>query len=325
MDPSLLDYVKQQRERGASEEQIRQSLETNGWHADDIKAALELNGNVAPALTTGRDLLKASLHLYGERFWTLLSLTFVPALIVIIGVVLGLLIGTISAVVSGSQTIIIALAVVVGIIILAVAVYLGLWSQLALIVVLRDRHEPFGLKEAFRRSRSMIGLLFTTGLLSGLLTFGAIALFIVPGIIVAILFTFAQYVLVVEGQGNMTALMRSRDLVIGRTWAMVGRITILALALWLASVVGQILFGIVGAIFNWPAEIGDILSALLNVVVAPVGVVYTMLLYESARSLPPVTGVRSTADAKRWIIRLAIAGYILVAVIGILILIAAKG
>ncbi len=87
-----------------------------------------------------------------------------------------------------------------------------------LYVATRKEDEDSSVKAAVQwLFKNAVPLLFVY-ILSGLIIFGGIILFIIPGIIAAISLTFAQYVYVVEGKRGMSALLSSRALVKGRFW-----------------------------------------------------------------------------------------------------------
>jgi hypothetical protein len=101
--------------------------------------------------------------------------------------------------------------------------------------------------------------------------------FIVPGIVLAVLFTFVSPVVLIEGLSGRAALERSSTLV-RSDWL---RVTLLLIAFaavrWVAQLVASILVP-AGSIF-----MGALLGDLVTMVMLPVPVLATVLLYFDVR------------------------------------------
>lgn len=317
IDRTLREYIEKQRALGATDTQIRSSLELNNWKQEDIDEALSgvSSGSVSAQaeLPTGRQLLRSALHEFGERFWTLLELVLIPALVVGLAAGFGL-----ASIVFGSVYFSnpagIFLAILLAFLLFAAAIYVAIWSQIALLVALRDRHERIGARESYRRGRSSIGRFFSTAVLSTLVTVGGLLLFVVPGFIFMVWFAFVSYLVVVDGHGGFDAMLRSRELVSGRFGKIFWRFVFITLVLWLASALAQLLFSGVAGVLGWPEGIASILSGIFQFVITPIAAVYSYLLFEAVRALPPVLGVRPTEKTKKTIVTLSVAGYLLIIV-----------
>ncbi len=75
---------------------------------------------------------------------------------------------------------------------------------------------------------SILGTLVLTGLLSGLIQFAGYLLFIIPGIIATVLFTFASQEVVLHGAGPLSALAASRAKVQPQFFAVLWRLAVIA-------------------------------------------------------------------------------------------------
>jgi len=125
-------------------------------------------------------------------------------------------------------------------------------------------------------------------------TLAGYVLFIIPGIIFSIWFTFAMYILLVENVGGAKALGRSRELVKGFWWTVFARLLIIAIFSFIISLALNILNQFSGSIL----ALGDrqqqlslviigvilafviaIVSLLANFIVYAVIIIYKYLLY----------------------------------------------
>lgn len=91
-------------------------------------------------------------------------------------------------------------------------------------------------------------------ILLGLIIFGGVILLIVPAVIFSVWFSLSKFVFVEEGLGIKASLSRSKELVKGRFWPILGRLFVFGLF----GLLVQILFGIM------PFGIGSVFAALFG-------------------------------------------------------------
>lgn len=123
-----------------------------------------------------------------------------------------------------------------------------------------------------------------------------IFLLFIPGLIFFIYAQFALYSVLVEGQGGMTAILRSFHLVQGRFWALVGRSLLMMLVLWAAMIVvmiGAVIFGVAGAAMG---PVGIVMFIILGALfIALYGYMFTLMfahhteLYKAVVALKPLS------------------------------------
>jgi lysylphosphatidylglycerol synthetase-like protein (DUF2156 family) len=130
------------------------------------------------------------------------------------------------------------------------------------------------------------------------------ALFIIPGVIIAVCYVLYAPVVVMEGTGLRATLKRARKLM-QRSWSTVIVITVLQFTLpvlvWFASVNAQ--FHLKLGEDYWPTEFGfnfsisntSALYQLLNIFITPLTAIMTALLYLKTRR----AGGESLQDAAR--------------------------
>jgi len=210
------------------------------------------------------ELFRRSFTIYREKFWTLIALVFTPALFnallsaisipVDSGAVLNLIFSALKFLLSGA---------------------IGLWSAIALILAI-------GLKtnvvDSYRQSLVKILPYFWVYILSALAIFGGLILLIVPGIVFAVWFYAALFIVIFEKEGGLSALLKSRAYIIGQELKVLWRIIVLALFyLLILLIVGLIILPL-GESWNW-------LVQLLLLFVTPLVVIYPFLIYRSLREL----------------------------------------
>lgn len=142
---------------------------------------------------------------------------------------------------------IVVLLFVVGIIF---SITIGVWLQAAQIMAISQviKGGQLSVESAFRSSwGKIVWRLFFANMLSGLVVVLGLVLLIIPGIIFAVWFSFVSFVLVTENLGAMESLKRSKSLVSGYFWAVVGRflvffllIAVLEIAISLIPFIGSI-------------------------------------------------------------------------------------
>lgn len=155
---------------------------------------------------------------------------------------------------------------------------------MALFVVTRKAGEEASLAAALAwLPRNILKLVFVY-VLSGLVILGGLIFFIIPGIVVAIAITFAQYIYVVEGKSGMDALLRSRALVTGRFFTVASKVIAFVLLTFVPIIVLSIFFAIVGFFAGEGKVVALIAELSGQVFSAGVGMIslYTMYhLYEA--------------------------------------------
>jgi len=130
-------------------------------------------------------------------------------------------------------------------------------------------------KESANYFWSYITLIFLTLIL---LALWFMALF-VPALIFAIFYTFACYAFIFEGKRDIDAIRRSRELVAGYWWAVLGRFILLGIVLMLFIMIISLPLQ-----FLSPSGVGaaiwNIVVQIINYLVGPIGLIFTYLMYQ---------------------------------------------
>ncbi len=131
------------------------------------------------------------------------------------------------------------------------------------------KSEIISMKETLKLAWKRVWKLFLVNLLVGLIIFGGFVLFVVPGIIFAVWFSFARYY-VIEGSPVIESLKKSKALVKGRFW----RIVLRYIVFWALSVVIYVLL-----------SFGSVLGTIGMIVFAPFFIFLPYLLFVDLKKL----------------------------------------
>ena len=116
-------------------------------------------------------------------------------------------------------------------------IIIAIWAKAALLFTIKDSEEKIGIRESFKRSKKYIAPYFLVSILVGLVSFGGVILFIIPGIIVCTMVMFSLFVLVCEDVRGMDALAKSREYIRGQWLPVFGRVLLIALIFLVLSMI----------------------------------------------------------------------------------------
>jgi hypothetical protein len=185
------------------------------------------------------------------------------------------------------------------------------WGQASMIYILKDNQENISAVEAYRRSWRKIGSLFWVNILTCLIVAGGFALFGIPGVIFAVWFSLAGYIVVVENISGMNALLKSREYIRGMGWQVFGLLLVTFLiwaGIWIAS---QFVTMFLSMIFV--GSISVIISFVLWIFIAmlaPFLMTYSFLIYKYLREIKGDIVFNGSAEKKL--------GFIVIGILGIL-------
>lgn len=288
-NPEVIKFISEQLAAGHSEADIRAALKAKNWPDSEIDmgfSAWRTNPILPDRKDVGRfigeswDIFRALMPRIGRLYLAFLikSLYFLVPLIAILifmnvwndrQAMAGLALVGILAVI----------ALVVGL------VYLGVWMQASLVLMVRNRSVEVTAEQLMTEAKPFIGRFFGTSLLSGILVFLWTLLFIIPGIIFGVYYTFAEYIVMDKGVSGMDAIRLSKRYVEGLWWQVVFSLLGLAavgILCYLAIQAIGLLGGDVGGQF-----VGGILGGLFQLAFVPYSVIYMYLIYERLKSLKP--------------------------------------
>ena len=265
------------------------------------------------SLPSSTDILKQAWTIYKKRlklFWGVMVIPIITAAI-IWAAMLGSTFfkdGFFSSV-TGS-----VLFVAVGFLLFVAAFVVQGWSQTALLYAIKDHQENIGIKEAYRRGWPKIISYWWVNGLTGFIIMGGLLLFVAPGIIFAVWFSLAMFILIAEDTPGMKALLKSREYARGKWGAIFERylfIGLISLVYFLAPI---FIFMILGVFLKIPfkEEILQVVAMALNLFWAPIVIIYSFLIYNHLKALKAQVAFNPSQRKK--------AGFVLLAVFGFLIM-----
>lgn len=218
MSPELLQAVKERIELGYDDDRIREELRQAGYGAEIIEQVLQdvRSGRVATTLVppaTAAGQLPGARKLVTNSLSFLRSRLDLAAMLAVPLVVMALVEPLLEHEATGAIVPVLLLILLLG----GITYFLFLIAVLRVVVSDDPEVTTFAAGLTWARG-NFLGLLWVQ-ILTGLVTMGGLLLFIIPGIILSLYTYFSQFVYAKEGTKGMQALLRSRDLVKGRWWA----------------------------------------------------------------------------------------------------------
>lgn len=309
VNQQLLDYIKEQLAAGVAKEEIKKAVASQGWSEVDATKAFadtegqQVSASVTPPVssvptvsqpsTTSEKLKNASTLLYEAwahykiRWSVFIRIQLIAFVAVVVPAVLVVVVGILLTPLplSGLLFGLLLFGLMVGVFTVVI------WSILAFYFAIKDEGEQIGAKEAFRRSKSKLFPFMWVSFISSWVVLGGFFLLLIPGILFAVWFSLALWVLLQENERGMNALLKSKEYVRGRFWGVTWRIVFLQLIYLLFWAVTNfapfLVFWLIGmpspAIDIAANVISTIFSLIFYVVWTPVSVFYVYLLYQDAK------------------------------------------
>lgn len=157
------------------------------------------------------------------------------------------------------------------------SVYVSISAKATLLSYFKEPEKISQVRELFHKCRKeYFWPLLLINVLVAVFVFLWSLLLIIPGIIFAVYYAFSGWVLIYEGHKGRSALKRSKELVKGYWWAVVGRYIVLYLALFLVTIVLDILAGIGGEAVGVFTET---VKQLISFLFAPLLYAYSYFIY----------------------------------------------
>ena len=151
-------------------------------------------------------------------------------------------------------------------------VLIAVWAPLALLIASLSKETTSNVKVTLKKSLKLIIPSIGINIVMMVIVLGGYIAFIVPGIILAVQLMLALYVYVDENLGIMDSIRKSRILVRGRWWAIVGRSILLSLAVYALFIIAGIISYIIGVAVGG----GELAQIILTSIVMFLYIPYTM-------------------------------------------------
>lgn len=208
-----------------------------------------------------------------------------------------------------------------------IAFVIGLVGRVALFGAVAEGGSPAGgIAGAYQKGLRLLIPFLWIGALSAIAIWGGFIAFFVPGLLLSIWLVFSLYVLFAENKRGLAALVSSWQYVKGYWGAVFVKllffgVVVLGAVLILGLLVGATalisVFG--GAAGETMIKVGQIFNLLVgDLVIAPLGIIYSFLLYQSLRYLKTQAPV-GTDEPK---FRKAIIAFVVVGIVGAILIVA---
>jgi hypothetical protein len=260
------------------------------------------------------DLLKQSWQIYKANFKLLVGIVTLPIAISFITVLF-------SFVSSAVALLFILLGYIIGGIV-------GFITPVALIYALKEKDQNIASSEALKKSFRRFFSWWRISFLAGIIVIAGLLMLIIPGIILSVWFGLASYVMVMEDRRGMAALLRSKDLISGYSWGVLGRVLVMgivALSVYLPVAVLSLGLGLLFGlsfdqlIFDDAVEPLEAVLSLPGVVaqwlIAIFVSIYGYLMYQNLRDIKKdVPYVEPTTKRKLKYLAMGILGIVVIIV-----------
>ncbi len=231
----------------------------------------------ASAVLTGvGDLFRESWRIFMERAGTLIPL-YLLAMVVGAGPFFILFLAGFFMLQSQGS---IAAMVVAGALGAVVATIGASWATVAMLCAIAD--PGLGIRAALASGWQRVWSFIWVYLLVSFMVAGGYALLLIPGVVFSVWFYFGHYVVAIEPERGMAALLKSKNYVRGHFWPVLGR----GAALVAAFMVITLLLGLIPA--------GQLLATLLM----PFMFIYFFLIYRDLKALKNSEDVTPAAGEK---------------------------
>lgn len=181
---------------------------------------------------------------------------------------------------------------IVILIVFAASLVFAIWVTIALARTMYAclLAQPTEWRETFSSSNNLIWPMIFTTFLVGLIVLGGTLLFIIPGIIFAVWYSFTSYAVIFEGAKGLNALRASKSLVVGRWWPIAWRILLAAVVFgFLNSALSNALVLLIKLLplpmFIQSAS-ASVFASLTGAIITPLSAGATLILYQSAKQNP---------------------------------------
>lgn len=254
------------------------------------------------------DLLKESWRVYTQNFKIFLKIIGLSIAFLLIFVLFGAVLLALF-----SQTQLKAVMILIAIVSVLAILASQLWIQVSLLLTTKQilgKQSVTSIKALLKLSRPLILPYIGLSLVSMFLVLGGYALFVVPGIVLAIWFSLAIFVLVDEGRRGMDALLVSRDYIKGNVIKVLVRWILFGVVTWLATGLIPILLN--GSKYEF---FGTIYSLVTWLVVGPLSVIFGYLIYSAVRAQKPDLKVDLGRGRKIKYIAISSVGFVIIVLI----------
>lgn len=128
-------------------------------------------------------------------------------------------------------------------------VYLWIWIAGVMAIKLIINNEKFIIKNIYKKAWATVWKFSILSLVLMLIYFGGLILLLIPALIFGIWYSFSKFIFIDKNVGIKESLSKSKQLINGRFWAILGRYIVFGLAVGLFNIlVSALPFGLGGIV-----------------------------------------------------------------------------
>jgi hypothetical protein len=261
-------------------------------------------------------LFERSWDIFKERFGTLIALYLIIPVFILVptGIFIG--ISYLFSFISPDNRIVFIIA---GSIVGAIAgIIAGCWGLGAFLFAVVD--ETLKIKDALEKGLQKLGAFFWLFSIIGYLIPGGFLLFIIPGVIFMVWFTFAQFILPNEDEKGMNAVLKSKEYVKGYWFDIFLRLFIIWLVSTGISTIPNLIGSFLSLLSNNLGLIFKGIGFIFSILFFPFEMIFICLIYKDLKSVKGDVSYKSSSGEKFKWIAIATLGYIVLPVVIIAIL-----
>lgn len=206
----------------------------------------------------------------------------------------------------------VALSIFLTILFFAITFIIQAWGQTALLYAIKDSQEKIRIIESYRKGWRKIFSYWWIVFLAGLITTGGFVLLVIPGVIFAIWFSLAVFILIAEDLRGMNALLKSREYVKGKWISVFWRFFFIGALYAIIVLVPNFIFN--DFIFNF-FEVpfaSNISGFIIGLFLTPLVTIYGFLVYSNLKAVKGEVVFASTRGKKTTFFLIGIVGNLII-------------
>jgi hypothetical protein len=215
------------------------------------------------------DLIKDAVKIYLDN-WVFLIKAWLVSFALVLPLVLGFIppaAAAMGVIFVKEKILVVSLAILFFLLFIILAAIIGSWSQTFLYQAIYQaaQGKQLSIKTMLQLAWKKLLSYLLASLASGFLILLGFLLFIIPGIILIVWFFLVSYVVVVEKTGPIQTLKRSKKLVKGHFWGVLGRLTLI---FFLSTLVSALLIRL------------GFIGPIVNLLLSPLWMIFGYLIYQ---------------------------------------------
>lgn len=220
-------------------------------------------------LSTEDELMAKSWQLTKQNWWYLLKLLLLPVIFIVLGQVISWVLVWLGAFIDNG-TVMMIIGIIAAIVVLIMSL-LAVWGQFAFAYGIVHIEKSLSVVTIYKNVLGKILPLIWMVILIAALLIPGYLIFIIPGVIMMIWFSMSMYVCLDEGTWGLSALWKSKELVKGYWWSIIGRFLTMYGLMMIVIYACMFVLALGGSILALLASLLGSAGAILAIIGAVIG------------------------------------------------------